>query len=335
MARTSVQDILQRVSSQTGIPYGVFHTFGSIESSLNPRARTGSYKGLFQLSNEEFRKNGGRGSIFDAEANAKAFANLVKQNASYFKNNTGKNPTVADLYLMHQQGTAGYLQHVKNPDQPAWVSMWQTGEGQQKGKAWAKKAIWGNVPARDKKRFGSVNNVTSADFTNMWKARVVQTSQVASAEDVNAAGTVPAPESRSKALGTPPGGQKIIYDRMSDNVAPPMPERKLAEAPTTPPLRSSPANAAAPAANGFFTPEKLQDVFGGTFGDLYSRPDVTPQAFNMPQANGGATSSPTPSDGVSNQNTGAAPVASTHLLADVMGLPKPPIFRDWFQSLFR
>jgi hypothetical protein len=50
--------------------------------------------------------------------------------------------------------------------------MYQTGEGQQKGQGWAKRAIWGNVPDKDKKRFGSVDNITSKDFMNLWTSRV-------------------------------------------------------------------------------------------------------------------------------------------------------------------
>src|SRR3954466_4125070 len=36
-----------------------------IESGGNPNARTGSYKGLYQLSDGEFNRLGGKGSIFD------------------------------------------------------------------------------------------------------------------------------------------------------------------------------------------------------------------------------------------------------------------------------
>jgi hypothetical protein len=39
-----------------------------IESSGNPNAITGKYKGLYQLSDSEFSRYGGRGSIFDPAA---------------------------------------------------------------------------------------------------------------------------------------------------------------------------------------------------------------------------------------------------------------------------
>jgi len=50
--------------------------------------------------------------------------------------------------------------------------MLATGEGQQKGEAWAKKAIWGNIPDSEKAKFGSVDNVTSRDFMALWKGKV-------------------------------------------------------------------------------------------------------------------------------------------------------------------
>jgi hypothetical protein len=62
--------------------------------------------------------------------------------------------------------------HLQNPDQAAWKSMYMTGEGQQKGPDWARRAIWGNVPDADKRRFGSVENLTSRDFYNLWQNRV-------------------------------------------------------------------------------------------------------------------------------------------------------------------
>ena len=38
---------------------------------------------------------------------------------------------------------------------------------------WSKLAIWGNVPDQDKARFGSVDNITSQDFMNLWRAKVM------------------------------------------------------------------------------------------------------------------------------------------------------------------
>ncbi len=166
----TVLNTLARVASEHGLPYDVFYRFAHIESGFNPKARTGSYKGLFQLSNTEFRKNGG-GNIYSVEDNTRAFARLLLRNAEAFKAQTGITPQGWMLYLTHQQGIAGGPAHINNPNQAAWVNMYNTPEGRQKGVKWAKKAIWGNIPQGQKRQFGRVENVTSGQFVNMWQAR--------------------------------------------------------------------------------------------------------------------------------------------------------------------
>lgn len=165
-----VLNTLARVASEHGLPYDMFYRFAHIESSFNPKARTGSYKGLFQMSSSEFRKYGG-GNIYDPEDNARAFANLIKDKAAYFQRKTGITPQGWMLYLTHQQGIAGGPAHISNPQQAAWVNMYKTPEGRRKGVRWAKRAIWGNLPPKQKRRFGKVENVTSGDFVDLWQAR--------------------------------------------------------------------------------------------------------------------------------------------------------------------
>ena len=50
-------------------------SIAKVESDFDPRVRTGSYKGLFQLSDYEFQKYGD-GSIWDARDNARAAAHM-------------------------------------------------------------------------------------------------------------------------------------------------------------------------------------------------------------------------------------------------------------------
>jgi hypothetical protein len=171
--------------------------FAGIESSFKPNARTGSYKGLYQLSTEEFRRHGG-GNIFDPEDNARAFAKLLKRNAMEYEAKTGQPATGPVLYLLHQQGTAGGAKHLANPERPAWQNMLATSEGRRKGARWAKKAIWGNVPAQQKRQFGSVERVTSGQFVNMWNARYARegdprAGSTMTAFDPNAARVPPTP----------------------------------------------------------------------------------------------------------------------------------------------
>lgn len=167
----SLFDMMRRVAAETGVSFDTMRRFAGIESSYNPGAKTGSYKGLFQLSNSEFKRGGGTGSIYNAEANTRAFANVIKEKSAKFEKQMGRPPTGPDLYMLHQQGEQGGVNHLRNPDAPAWKNMAATGEGRQKGERWAKKAIWGNVPTQMKKQFGSVENISSRDFTGMWSAR--------------------------------------------------------------------------------------------------------------------------------------------------------------------
>jgi hypothetical protein len=158
-------------AAQAGVSPRMMGAVASIESSGKPGAQTGSYKGLFQLSEGEFRKYGGQGSIFDAKENARVAALKLKSEQAQLSQKLGRPVTEAEVYMAHQQGVGGATQHIQNPDQAAWQSMYSTAEGRQKGAGWAKKAIWGNVPDRYKRQFGSVENITSGQFTSMWADR--------------------------------------------------------------------------------------------------------------------------------------------------------------------
>lgn len=167
-----IEGLIDRVAAERGIPASRLRAFVGIESGGNPGVKTGSYKGLLQLSDSEFAKAGGQGNIFDPEANLRAGAVKLQNEAAAFKQKFGRDPSDADLYLIHQQGWGGAQNHWEDPSRPAWESMYLTGEGQQKGPGWAKQAIWGNVPDDVKKKFGSVDNITSGDFTNLWSGKV-------------------------------------------------------------------------------------------------------------------------------------------------------------------
>ena len=143
----------------------------SIESDFDPKQRTGSYVGLFQLSNNEFAKYGS-GDILNARDNAIAAAYKFATAATLFELNTHKNATISDLYLIHQQGTQGAAQQVNHPDSIAWKSMCATDEGKQKGEKWCKRAIWGNTLPEIKHVWRTVDNLTSGAFVKMWQQQV-------------------------------------------------------------------------------------------------------------------------------------------------------------------
>lgn len=162
---------INQAASLTGVDPRVLTTFARIESGGNPATRTGSYKGLFQLSNDEFAKAGGKGDIFDPNSNAQAAAIKLQREHQQFSKILGREATPSELYMVHQQGIGGATNHMRFPDRPAWLNMAATGEGKHKGAGWAKQAIWGNIPNDMKRQFGRVENVTSKAFTDMWNQK--------------------------------------------------------------------------------------------------------------------------------------------------------------------
>src|SRR5262245_16915643 len=146
--------------------------FARIESGYNPKAKTGSYKCLFQLSNSEFAKYW-QGNIYDIRDCSVAAARKFATEAAQFENDFGRRATAAELYCIHQQGYEGCSFHYDAPQQLAWKNMYLTTEGQEKGAKWARKAIWGNVPWDLKKTIkGGVEALTSGQFIALWTERV-------------------------------------------------------------------------------------------------------------------------------------------------------------------
>jgi len=169
---TPVEEI-RHASDALGIDFTFMKAVAKIESDFDPKQRTGSYIGLFQLSNYEFDKYGS-GSIVSPRDNAIAAAYKFTTAAIVFEIQTHKKPTLSDLYLIHQQGTQGAAEHVSHPERIAWKSMCATDEGRQKGEKWCKRAIWQNTLPAIKQIWKSVENMTSAAFVQMWQQRVAQ-----------------------------------------------------------------------------------------------------------------------------------------------------------------
>jgi hypothetical protein len=157
-----------------GLDFSFMKAMAKIESDFDPERRTGSYIGLFQLSRSEFKKYGS-GDITSPRDNAVAAAYKLVTEGALFEQYAHREPTVSDLYLIHQQGWRGAAEHVSHPERIAWKSMCATDEGRQKGERWCKRAIWGNTLPAVKHVWRSVNKLTSAAFMNMWRQRVDQT----------------------------------------------------------------------------------------------------------------------------------------------------------------
>jgi hypothetical protein len=154
------------------IDVGVMKAFAKIESGYNPKAKTGKYKCLFQLSDWEFAKYW-QGDIYDIRDCSIAAARKFATEAAEFEKDVGREATAAELYCIHQQGYQGCAFHYAAPQQLAWKNMYLTSEGQERGEKWARKAIWGNVPSDLKNKIkGGLEGLTSGQFIALWTERV-------------------------------------------------------------------------------------------------------------------------------------------------------------------
>ena len=169
---TPIEEI-QRASDAFGLDSNFMKAVAKIESGFDPNQRTGSYIGLFQLSEYEFKKFGS-GQIRNPRDNAVAAAYKVITEGILFEWVTHRKPTLSDLYLIHQQGWEGAAQHISQPDRIAWKSMCATSEGKEKGEKWCRRAIWGNTLPTVKHTWKSVEKLTSGAFVGMWRDRVAE-----------------------------------------------------------------------------------------------------------------------------------------------------------------
>jgi hypothetical protein len=163
---------IEQAAALFDVDVQMMKTFAKIESSYNPKAKTGSYKCLFQLSDWEFGKYW-KGDIYDIRDCSIAAARKFATEAEQFEKDVGRKATAAEIYCIHQQGYQGCSFHYDAPQQLAWKNMYLTSEGQEKGEKWARKAIWGNVPSDIKNTIkGGVEALTSGQFIALWTERV-------------------------------------------------------------------------------------------------------------------------------------------------------------------
>ena len=149
---TPVEEI-KRASDAFGLDFNFMKAVARIESGFDPKQRTGSYIGLFQLSKYEFEKFGS-GRIRNPRDNAVAAAYKLITEGILFEWVTHKKPTLSDLYLIHQQGWEGAAEHISQPGSHRRKSMCATSEGEEKGENGAN-ARSGAIPFRPSKTRGN------------------------------------------------------------------------------------------------------------------------------------------------------------------------------------
>lgn len=145
----------------------------NIESGWNAHSQTSSYKGLLNLSDSEFNQYKTRpdANIFVPKDNLEAGLAKMRAEGDQFEARAGRKATGFDLYMVHQRGLGGYLNALKDPNGPAFMSMLNTGEGKSKGEGWAQKTVYLNPPSREFADRGRSATWTNKEFIDAWRKK--------------------------------------------------------------------------------------------------------------------------------------------------------------------
>ena len=111
-----VGDIIFGAAQKYGVDPNALHTIAKLESSLNPGAKNphSSARGLFQFI-DSTAKDYGLVDRYDPTQSSDAAARLARDNASSLRGVLGRDPSVGELYLAHQQGAGGARKLLSNP----------------------------------------------------------------------------------------------------------------------------------------------------------------------------------------------------------------------------
>lgn len=129
-----------------------------IESKFNPLAGSSksSAKGVFQFIDSTGRAYGlNSQTVYNPDMNIDAGMRYMRDNIADFRKEFRRNPSVGEIYMMHQQGSGGLSKLLRNPNAPA-----------------------ASIIGKDKllKNGGRLNQ-TAGDFMNMWSDKASAASQ--------------------------------------------------------------------------------------------------------------------------------------------------------------
>ena len=183
--RPDVQQKIIDMATENGINPRLMLAFVDIETGglFNPRAHNddSGASGLLQFipSNWEAYGLGKNGEYkFDIEKNILAGIQMLKENIDYFHKNidSSREPTVAELYLMHQQGSGGARALMKNPNMLSHEALRTLTKKDKHGnikhvysEKGALAAIRNNLLRETNKQ---ANTITSREFIESWNNKV-------------------------------------------------------------------------------------------------------------------------------------------------------------------
>jgi hypothetical protein len=114
---TKINAAIEDAARRYGVSPDAMRVIAQIESGGNPYAKNpkSSAGGLFQFI-DSTAKQYGLTNKFDAGAASDAGARLLRDNAASLRGVLGREPTVGELYLAHQQGAGGARKLLSNPN---------------------------------------------------------------------------------------------------------------------------------------------------------------------------------------------------------------------------
>ncbi|WP_455480473.1 transglycosylase SLT domain-containing protein [Bartonella sp. B12(2025)] len=114
---SNVNRAIAQAAQKYGLPENFLKRVAMIESHGNPNAKSkkSSAGGLYQFLDstaKQYQLN----NKFDPFQATDAMGRLTKDNVRYLQTALGREPSEAELYLAHQQGPAGAVKLIKNPN---------------------------------------------------------------------------------------------------------------------------------------------------------------------------------------------------------------------------
>lgn len=113
---TRVRAALQSAGQKHGVDPGILGTIAFLESSFDPSAKNpdSTAGGLFQFL-DGTAADYGLENKFDLEQSADAGARLTRDGINYLSEKLGREPSVGEIYLAHQQGMGGAVKLLSAP----------------------------------------------------------------------------------------------------------------------------------------------------------------------------------------------------------------------------
>lgn len=155
----NVQQIIEQAAAERGVSPEVLLTIAALESNFDPNAKNprSSAGGLFQFIDSTAGDYGLSGaSRYDPALASAAAAELVQDNAGPLTQILGREPTVGEYYLAHQQGLGGASALLRNPNANVVDALAPIYGGNRAKAAEAVRLNGGNV------------NMSAGEFGGLW-----------------------------------------------------------------------------------------------------------------------------------------------------------------------